>query len=187
KFEAATAAFWSGGAFVYVPAGVVVEQPLQIVYAIDEPGTAQYAHTLAIGGANADFRLREYDLAPDFEGQALHAGAFELYLWKGASTGSSRASYEGLIKIEKDAQESHTYLQTHSMMLSPKARVDAIPSLIVETDSVSASHGGTVGEVDEDQVFYMRTRGLSRREAIRVIVEGYFEPIIVQLDDAAPE
>jgi Fe-S cluster assembly protein SufD len=73
------------------------------------------------------------------------------------------------------------------MMLSPKAKVDAIPSLIVETDSVSASHGGTVGEVDENQVFYMRSRGLSREEAVRVIVEGYFEPIVVQLDDEALE
>jgi Fe-S cluster assembly scaffold protein SufB len=279
KLQAAAAAFWSGGAFLHVPDGVVVERPFQIAYVIDEAGTAQYAHTLAIGGANSDFRLREYDLAGDFEGPALHAGAFELYLdsgarcrlahlhdwggeeqeivdasthvvrvgrdghctwipihlggklirqhlelataepgsdmrhrgiyftegaehldlftvdyhevgpttgdtvWKGAATGASRSSYEGLIKIDPGAQESHTYLQTHSMMLSPKAKVDAIPSLIVETDSVSASHGGTVGEIDETAVFYMQSRGLSRHDAVRLIVEGYFEPIVVQLDD----
>jgi Fe-S cluster assembly protein SufD len=281
KFEAASTAFWSGGSFLYVPRNVVVDRPFQIAYAIDEPGTAQYAHTLAIGDEGSDFKLREYDLAPDFAGQALHAGAFELYLegnarcrlahlqdwgagdvfdlsthfvrvgrdahctwipihlgghltrqhielataeqgsemrhrgiyftegsehldlftvdlhevghttgdtvWKGASTGHSRASYEGLIKIVAGAQESHTYLQTHSMMLSPKAKVDAIPSLIVETDSVSASHGGTVGEVDENQVFYMQSRGLSRQDAVRVIVEGYFEPIVVQLEDEGLE
>jgi Fe-S cluster assembly scaffold protein SufB len=279
KLQAAAAAFWSGGAFLYVPDGVVVEKPFQIAYVIDEAGTAQYAHTLAVGGVNSDFRLREYDIAGDFEGPALHAGAFELYLgdgarcrlahlhdwggvgpeiidasthfvrvgrdghctwipihlggklirqhlelataepgsdmrhrgiyftegeehldlftvdyhevgpttgdtvWKGAATGKSRSSYEGLIKIDPGAQESHTYLQTHSMMLSPKAKVDAIPSLIVETDSVSASHGGTVGEIDEAMVFYMQTRGLSRHEAVRLVVEGYFEPIVVQLDD----
>jgi Fe-S cluster assembly scaffold protein SufB len=279
KLEAAAAAFWTGGAFLHVPPGLVVERPFQLAYVIDEPGTAQYAHTLAVGGENSEFHLREYDLAGEFEGPALHAGGFELYLedgarcrlahfqdwggdghevhdvsthvvrvgrdaycqwipihlggrltrqhlelstaepgadmrhrgiyftegeehldlftvdlhevgnttgdtvWKGAATGSSRASYEGLIKIRPGAQESHTYLQTHSMMLSPRAKVDAIPSLIVETDSVSASHGGTVGEVDETQVFYMRSRGLSRHEAVRVIVEGYFEPIVVQLGD----
>jgi Fe-S cluster assembly protein SufD len=279
KLEAASAAFWTGGAFLHVPPGLVVERPFQLAYVIDEPGTAQYAHTLAVGGESAEFRLREYDLAGDFEGPALHAGAFELYLednarcrlahfqdwggegqevfdvsthfvrvardahchwipihlggrltrqhlelstaepaadmrhrgiyftegeehldlftvdlhevgpttgdtvWKGAATGASRASYEGLIKIRPGAQESHTYLQTHSMMLSPRAKVDAIPSLIVETDSVSASHGGTVGEVDETQVFYMRSRGLSRHDAVRVIVEGYFEPIVIQLAD----
>jgi Fe-S cluster assembly scaffold protein SufB len=281
KLDAAAAAFWSGGAFLHVPPGVVVERPIQIAYVIDEPGTAQYAHTLVVAGAGADFRLREYDLAPDFDGSALHAGHFECYLegdarcrlahlqdwgsgevhdvsthvvsvgrdghctwipihlggrltrqhielataepgadmrhrgiyftegeehldlftvdlhevgpttgdtvWKGASTGASRASYEGLIKIRSGAQESHTYLQTHSLMLSPKAKVDAIPSLIVETDSVSASHGGTVGEVDEQQVFYMQSRGLTRQDAIKVIVEGYFEPIVVQLEDEALE
>jgi Fe-S cluster assembly protein SufD len=279
KFEAAAAAFWSGGAFLHVPDGLRVEKPFQLAYVIDEAGTAQYAHTLAIGGENSDFRLREYDLAESFEGPALHAGHFELYLeqgarcrlahvqdwggegaevhdvsthfvgvgrdghcswipihlggrltrqhlelatsepgadmrhrgiyftegeehldlftvdlhevgpttgdtvWKGAATGASRSSYEGLIKIRPGAQESHTYLQTHSMMLSPKAKVDAIPSLIVETDSVSASHGGTVGEVDETAVFYMQSRGLSRHDAVWLIVEGYFEPIVIQLDD----
>ena len=64
------------------------------------------------------------------------------------------------------------------MLLSPKAKVDAIPSLIVKTDNVSASHGGTVGELDEDQIFYMMTRGIPRQEAVRVLVEGYFEPVV---------
>jgi Fe-S cluster assembly protein SufD len=69
------------------------------------------------------------------------------------------------------------------MMLSPKAKADSIPSLIVKTDNVSASHGGTVGEIDEDQVFYMMTRGIPRREAVRILVEGYFEPVIGKLGD----
>ena len=104
-------------------------------------------------------------------------------VWKGAATGNSRASYEGLIEIVEGATNSHTYLQTHSLMLSRNAKVDAIPSLIVKVDDVSASHGGTVGEVDEDQVFYMRTRGITRENAIRILVEGYFEPVIAQFDD----
>ena len=84
-------------------------------------------------------------------------------VWKGALTGDSRASYEGLIHIVPGAQETDTYLQTHQMLLSPKAKGDAIPSLIVETDNVKASHGGTVGELDQEQIFYMMTRGLSAR------------------------
>ena len=281
KFAAATAAFWTGGAFVSVPRGVKVEKPLQIVYLIDEPGVAQYAHTLGVVGEIAECSLREYCLAPDFDGQALHAGAFELYcqtgaqvklahvqdwgsgevydistkrveigrdahcgwvpihlgghltkqqldivtaeqgsdmrhtglyftegqehldlfttdlheqgdttgdtVWKGALTGDSRASYEGLIHIVEGAQNTHTYLQTHSMLLSPKAKADAIPSLIVQTDNVSASHGGTVGEVDEELVFYMMTRGISRPDAVRVLVEGYFEPVVQRLDDPSLE
>jgi Fe-S cluster assembly protein SufD len=277
KLEAARAAFWSGGAFLYVPRGLVVERPFQIAYTIDEPGSSQYAHTLAIGDVSSDFRLREYDLAPDFDGQALHAGGFELYLednarcklahlqdwgaaeiydvstavvrvgrdaychwlpsllgghltrqhyelaiaepggdmafrgiffterdehldvfavdrhetgpsdgdvhWRGAATGESRSSFEGLIEIVPGAQRSHTYLQIHSMMLSPRAKIDAIPSVLVSADDVSASHGGTVGELDEALIYYMRSRGLTRPQAVRVIVEGFFEPLIGQLED----
>jgi Fe-S cluster assembly protein SufD len=281
KLEAANAAFWSGGAFLYVPPGLVVEEPFEIVYAIDRPGIAQYGRTLVLGGATSEFRVHEYDLAEDFEGQALHAGAFELYLqdgarcrlaqlqdwgsgevfdvstrfvgvgrdaychwlpallgghlvrqhlelavteaggdmafrgllfteenehldafavdlhetgpsggdvhWRGAATGESRASFEGLIQINPGAQQTHTYLQFHSMMLSPKARIDAIPSVLVSADDVSASHGGTVGELDETAIFYMQSRGLDRPSAVRVIVEGFFEPLISELQDEALE
>jgi FeS assembly protein SufD len=281
KFPAATAAFWTGGVFVHVPKNVQIEKPIQVVWLIDEPGTAQYAHTLAVVGDLAECKIREYFVAPDFEGQALHAGAFELYalpgaqvdlahyqdwgtgevydistrrveirrdarvkwvpihlggrltkqtldiitaergsdmrhsglyftereehldlfttdkheeghttgdtVWKGALTGDSRASYEGLIHIVPGAQETDTYLQTHQMLLSPRAKGDAIPSLIVETDNVKASHGGTVGELDPDQIFYMMTRGVPRAEAVRVLVEGYFEEVVQRLEDPGLE
>jgi Fe-S cluster assembly protein SufD len=281
KLEAANAAFWTGGAFLYVPAGVVVEAPFEIVYAIDRAGVAQYGRTLVLGGPTSDFRVQEYDLAEDFEGQALHAGAFECYLqdgarcrvaqfqdwgsgevfdvstrfvgvgrdaychwlpallgghlvrqhlelavmekgadmafrglffaeehehldvfavdlhetgpsggdvhWRGTATGESRASFEGLIQIDPGAQQTHTYLQIHSMMLSPKARIDAIPSVLVSADDVSASHGGTVGELDETAIFYMQSRGLDRPTAVRVIVEGFFEPLVAELHDEALE
>jgi Fe-S cluster assembly scaffold protein SufB len=280
KLEAANAAFWTGGAFLYVPDGLVVEDPFEIVYAIERPGVAQYGRTLVVGAPHSEFRVHEYDLAEDFprdQGQALHAGAFELYLqdgarcrlaqvqdwgsgevfdvstrfvgigrdaychwlpallgghmirqhlelavsepggdmafrgmffaeqdehldvfaadlhetgpsggdvhWRGAATGESRASFEGLIQIDPGAQQTHTYLQIHSMMLSPKARIDAIPSVLVSSDDVSASHGGTVGELDEAAIFYMQSRGLDRASAVRVIVEGFFEPLISELAD----
>ena len=103
--------------------------------------------------------------------------------FRGAATGRSRSSFEGLIKINPGAQQSHTYLQIHTMMLSPEARVDAIPSVLVSADDVSASHGGTVGELDEGAIFYMQSRGLDRAAAVRVIVEGFFEPVITELQD----
>ena len=84
KFPAASAALWSGGAFLHVPKNLKIEQPIQVVYVIDEPGTAQYAHTLGVVGQFAECYLREYCLAPDFEGQALHAGGFELYCQTGS-------------------------------------------------------------------------------------------------------
>ncbi|MEA2335617.1 MAG: Fe-S cluster assembly protein SufD, partial [Solirubrobacteraceae bacterium] len=84
KLEAANAAFWTGGAFLHVPEGLVVEDRFEIVYAIDSAGVAQYGRTLIVGAPTSEFRVHEYDLAEDFDGQALHAGAFELYLQDGA-------------------------------------------------------------------------------------------------------
>jgi Fe-S cluster assembly protein SufD len=107
--------------------------------------------------------------------------------WRGAAAGSSRASMEGLIKINPGAQQTHTYLQIHTVMLSPSARIDAIPSVLVSADDVSASHGGSVGELDEDVIFYMQSRGLDRTAAVRVLVEGFFEPVLGQLADAPLE
>jgi Fe-S cluster assembly scaffold protein SufB len=302
KLEAANAAFWSGGAFLYVPDGLLVEDPFEIVYAIGGPGVAQYGRTLVVGGKGSDFKLHEHglaaelgeeDAASDGKAQSLHANAFELYLqdnarcrlaqvqdwspphtprggerpeghgqaglvfdastrfvgvgrdaychwlpallgghlvrhhlelavsepggdmafrglfftegrehldtfavdlhetgpsggdvhWRGAATGQSRASFEGLIQIDPGAQKTHTYLQIHTLMLSPKARLDAIPSVLVSADDVSASHGGTVGELDEASIFYMASRGLDRASAVRLLVEGFFEPVLGQLED----
>jgi Fe-S cluster assembly protein SufD len=107
--------------------------------------------------------------------------------WRGAAAGHSQASFEGLIQIHPGAQQSHTYLQFHSMLLSADAKLDAIPSVLVSADDVSASHGGTVGELDESKIFYMQSRGLTRPQAVRVIVEGFFEPLISQLGDPTLE
>jgi Fe-S cluster assembly protein SufD len=72
-------------------------------------------------------------------------------------------------------------------MLSPKARIDAIPSVLGSADDVSASHGGTVGELDENAIYYMQTRGLDRPSAVRVIVEGFFEPLVAELQNEGLE
>ena len=103
--------------------------------------------------------------------------------WRGAATGESRSSFEGLIQIDPGAQQTHTYLQIHTMVLSAKARLDAIPSVLVSADDVSASHGGTVGELDESAIFYMQSRGLDRPTAVRLLVEGFFEPVLTELHD----
>ena len=85
KLEAASAAFWTGGAFLYVPPGLQIEEPFATVYEISGAGSAQYAHTLAIADRGAEIVLREYDLAGgEIAGDSLHAGQFELYLEDGA-------------------------------------------------------------------------------------------------------
>ena len=154
--------------------GHLTKQTLDIITA--EPGS-----DMRHSGLYFTERNEHLDLFTSDRHEAAHTTGDTV--WKGALTGDSRASYEGLIHIIPKATEVDTYLQTHSMLLSPKAKGDAIPSLIVEVDNVKASHGGTVGELDPEQIFYMMTRGISRAEAVRVMVEGYFEEVVQRLDD----
>ena len=98
---------------------------------------------------------------------------------RGILTGASRLVYQGLIRIDRGAHKSEDYLNSNTLILSPEAKVlDDIPSLEIEADDVKASHGATVGQIDQEQLFYLRSRGLSEREARRLLVSGFFEPLL---------
>ena len=102
-------------------------------------------------------------------------------LFKGALRGRARMVYQGLIKVHKDAQRSDAYQANRNLILSDKARADSIPSLEIEANDVRCTHGATVGQVDEDQIFYLMARGLSRRDAERLIIAGFFEPVLERI------
>ena len=90
----------------------------------------------------------------------------------------SRTTYQGLIIIEHSAPHSQDYLQENALILDAGARADAIPSLEISNDEVAATHGATVGKVDETLLFYLMSRGLSRRTAELLLVEGFFAPLL---------
>ncbi len=89
--------------------------------------------------------------------------------------------YRGLIRIEKQAQKTNSYLANHILKLGEKTLANSIPSLKIDANDVRASHGATVGQINEEHLFYLMTRGLSRQEAERLIVEGFFEPVIQKI------
>jgi Fe-S cluster assembly protein SufD len=92
---------------------------------------------------------------------------------------SSYATFDGMIKIEHDSKATVSRLEEHALHLTPKARSDSIPGLMIDTNDVArAGHASTSGEVDEEQLFYMRSRGISRTDAINMIVMGFFEPVL---------
>ena len=93
----------------------------------------------------------------------------------------SSSVYRGLIKIEKQAQKTNSYLANHILKLGEKTLANSIPSLKIDANDVKASHGATVGQIDEEHLFYLMARGLSRAEAEKLIVEGFFEPIIQKI------
>jgi Fe-S cluster assembly protein SufD len=102
-------------------------------------------------------------------------------LVKGVLTDSSRVEFDGMIRIEPKAQHTASFLSDHTLLLSEKCRAESIPGLEIGANEVSASHGATTGKIDEEQLFYLMVRGIPREEAERIIVQGFFEPVLQRI------
>jgi Fe-S cluster assembly protein SufD len=102
-------------------------------------------------------------------------------LFKGALRDVSRLGFEGVIKVDHLAQRTDSYLTMNTLFLSEGARSNSIPSLEILADDVKCSHGATVGMIDETQVFYLMSRGIDRITAEKLIVAGFFEPVIEEM------
>jgi len=98
-------------------------------------------------------------------------------LYKQVLRDHSRAIWRGMILVEPEGQQTNGYQRNDSLMLSPTCRVDAIPGLEIEADDVRCTHGATAGRVDEEQIFYCMSRGMSEYEAMHMIVEGFFQTV----------
>ncbi len=105
-------------------------------------------------------------------------------LYQGALLGRSRAVYEGTIRAWPGAQKTNAYQSNRNLLLSPKARADSLPQLEIEANDLRCTHGATVSQVDEAQIFYLQSRGIPRGEAVRLIVEGFFQPTLARLPES---
>ncbi|HEY7349173.1 MAG TPA: Fe-S cluster assembly protein SufD [Ktedonobacterales bacterium] len=272
KYAALHGAFWSGGLFLYIPRGVVVDRPVLARYLLDQPNATNFAHTLLIAetssqlvyieetasslpaGATAlfngvaeifakdnahvqfnsvqDFGPGVWNLTtkhgiPEKDGyihwivadlgadttlanlgttlagsgsngdivgvlfatgqqfvqintlsnHAALSTSAETY-FKGVLDDKARVDFEGLIKVAHGAQQTNSYLSDHTLLLSDAARAEAIPSLEIAANDVRASHGATTGQIDAEQLFYLMCRGIPEAEARRLIVQGFFEPVL---------
>jgi Fe-S cluster assembly protein SufD len=279
KYVALLGAFWSGGSFLYVPAGVQVDLPFVSVLWIEMPRLAVFppllliaeagsrvtlvSELLSVGcetcpdtyhggvaelfvGAGAqvqfvtaqDFGTHVYDvrtqvalmgrdsrlewLTVTLGGRVSRASQHTLFrepgaearmtglylpggkqhiafqtlqdhvagqctsdlLYQGALLGSSRAVYEGAIRAWPGAQKTNAYQSNRNLLISGKARVDSLPTLEIEANDLRCTHGATVSQVDESQLFYLMSRGIPRIEAVRLIVEGFFQPSLDRLPES---
>lgn len=101
---------------------------------------------------------------------------------RGVLTDNARAVYRGLGEIQPGAKACKTFQREQTLVLSENARADAIPSLIIdEFDVEQAGHAATTGQVDREQLFYLMSRGIPRKEALKLIVTGFFAPLIDRL------
>ena len=283
KFAALHAALWSGGTFLYVPRGVVIDEPLHILSALSalaspSPGRQEclpswacdFGHTLVVLEDGSEATLLAETASNDPTAAGLHCGAVEIVvgpharlryvnlqnwgtgvwhfahqqalvreaghlewtigalgarlakvnqhvalvgrgagtrvsgamftegkqhlsyhtlqhhqapecasdlLYKGALQDRSHLVWRGMIHVDRDAQKTDGYQRDDNLILSDSARADSIPGLEILADDVRCTHGATVGRVDDEQVFYALTRGLTRKEAIRMIVAGFFQQV----------
>jgi Fe-S cluster assembly protein SufB/Fe-S cluster assembly protein SufD len=89
----------------------------------------------------------------------------------------SKSLFKGMIRINEKASKSNSFLSGRSILLDKGAKSDAIPGLEIFTNDVKATHSSSVAQIDEEQIFYLQTRCLSRKEAERIIIEGFLEPL----------
>ncbi len=272
KFAALHAATWSGGTLLYVPKGVVIDEPLHTLAALS-PGAVDFSHILVVldegaeatlltetaGGAMADHpesgfhcggielivgrgaklryvnlqnwgtgvwhfahqkaivetsgklqwtigalgaRLAKVNQHVALAGADAHAqvngvmfteGKQHLsyhtlqhhqapscksdLLYKGALQDQSRVVWRGMIKVDHGAQKTDGYQRNDNLMLSDHARADSIPGLEIQADDVRCTHGATTGRVDDEMLFYAQCRGLTRKEATRMVVAGFFQQV----------
>jgi Fe-S cluster assembly protein SufD len=97
---------------------------------------------------------------------------------KSAAAGSGQARYLGTIRIAPHAQGSDASLRDDALLLSKRAHIDSVPALEIGANDVKAYHGATVGALDDEQIFYLESRGIAREAAERTIALGFFEPAI---------
>ena len=98
-------------------------------------------------------------------------------LYKGAVKDKARSVYQGLIIARPGANGVDAYQKNNNLVLSDGARADSLPGLQIDTDDLKCSHGSTIGNLDPEQLFYLRSRGLDENEARRILIKGFCEDI----------
>jgi Fe-S cluster assembly protein SufD len=102
-------------------------------------------------------------------------------LFKGALKGKSRSVWQGMIYVAPGAQKTDGYQANRNIVLSEDARADSIPGLEILADDVRCTHGATVGKLEQEPLFYLKSRGIPQVEAERLVVEGFFDPIMQRI------
>jgi Fe-S cluster assembly protein SufD len=134
--------------------------------------TRQIALYYADGAQMHDFRTLQDHVAPKTNSDLL---------FKGAVQDHARSVYTGLIKIRHDARGSAAFQTNRNLTLSEGAWAESVPNLEIETNDVKCSHASTVGPIDEEQRFYLESRGIPPHIAERLVVLGFFDEVLDQL------
>ena len=135
------------------------------------PGAQAFVHGFMFGDSRQHFDLHTLQ-------RHLQPNTTSDLLIKTVLKDRARSVYQGLIQVSEGAQRTDAYQANRNLLLSETARADSIPGLEILANDVRCTHGATIGQVDEEQMYYLMARGLRRNEAQRLIVEGFFAPVL---------
>ena len=127
----------------------------------------------ADGDQHLDYDTFQEHIAPNTESD---------FAFKGALRENATAVWRGMIRVEEGAQKTNAYQENRNLLLSDKAHADSIPGLEIMANDVRCTHGSTLGKVNRDELFYLMARGLSRAEAERLIVRGFFQDVLDRIE-----
>lgn len=126
----------------------------------------------------ADERVK---IAVDMHHEVPHCNSRQQF--KGIAGGESRVDFYGKIIVSKDAQRTEAYQENHNLLLSDGAKVDTKPQLEIYADDVKCSHGATIGRLNEEEQFYMRSRGITLDEAKVLQMISFVAPVLEHIED----
>jgi Fe-S cluster assembly protein SufD len=127
----------------------------------------------ADGDQHLDYDTFQEHMAPNTESD---------FAFKGALRENASAVWRGMIRVEEQAQKTNAYQENRNLLLSDKAHADSIPGLEIMANDVRCTHGATLGRINRDELFYLMARGLSRAEAERLIVRGFFQDVLDRIE-----
>ena len=140
---------------------------------IDLIGPGAQAHVKALYLCKADekvnFRILMHHRAP---------GCHSTQQVKGIAGGCAQVHFDGTIVVAPDAQQTEAYQENHNIVLTEQARVQTRPQLEIYADDVKCSHGATVGQLNADELFYMRSRGIPEAEARTLQMLSFLSPVV---------
>ena len=140
---------------------------------VDLLGPGAEAHLKGLYLCKADekvnFRIVMHHCAP---------GCKSTQLFNGIAGGQAQVSFHGTIVVAPEAQQTEAYQENHNIVLTPEAKVITQPQLEIYADDVKCSHGATVGQLNEDELFYMRSRGIPESEAKTLQMLSFLSPVV---------
>lgn len=152
----------------------------KLTFEITESDIEVYIYGLFTGKKSDDFHIEtiQHHKAP---------GSLSDLLIKGVFDDDSRFVYQGLIRLEKAAQQSHAYQKNQNLIMSPEVFVDSRPFLEILANDVFCTHGSTTGKLNKDQLFYAQSRGLTETESKNLLIDGFVQEVYQKVQERVPE